>query len=224
MWEAQNLAEATRLLAAMRYSSTTRFARSDFQSKYEAVWKSNCIQQPLSLFRHLVRKRWAEQEDDDVARWALWTEFAGKARVVTAPADVTSLQAFFHEHRDMTRGETLRVLAVTKARHDNLKADFPYTTDLLKSWMTTDRAAQTGCDDKWEGHIFVQQAVPVIGDEASMRTTTVTYDTASSDSVASVLACFAGAQRLERQITLAVKFEGNMTVSCPWRLQVSAQG
>ena len=96
----------------------------------------------------------------------------------------------------MTRGETLRVLAVIKARHYNLKADFPYTTDLLKSWMTTDRAAQTGCDVKWEGHIFVQQAVPVIGDEASMRTTTVTYDTASSDSVASVLACFAGAQRL----------------------------
>ena len=62
--------------------------------------------------------------------------------------------------------------------------------------MTTDRAAQTGCDVKWEGQIFVQQAVPVIGDGASMRTTTVTYDTVSSDSVASVLACFAGAQRL----------------------------
>jgi len=41
MWEAQNPAEATRLLAAMRYLSTTRFARSDLQSKYEAVWKSN---------------------------------------------------------------------------------------------------------------------------------------------------------------------------------------
>jgi len=36
----------------------------------------------------------------------------------------------------------------------------------------------------------------VIGDEASVRTMTVTYDAASSDSVASVLACFAGAQRL----------------------------
>ena len=36
----------------------------------------------------------------------------------------------------------------------------------------------------------------MIGDEASVRTMTVTYDAASSDSVASVLACFAGAQRL----------------------------
>ena len=42
----------------------------------------------------------------------------------------------------------------------------------------------------------MQQGNPVIGDEASVRTTTVTYDAASSDSVASVLACFAGAQRL----------------------------
>jgi len=166
------------------------------QSKYEAVWKSNCIPQPFSLFCHLVHKLWAEQEDDNVARWSLWTEFAAKAHVVTAPADVTSLRAFFHEHRDMTRGETLGVLAVMKARHDNLKEDFPYTMDLLRSWMTTNRAAQTGCDVKWEGQIFVQQGVPVISDEASVRTTTVTYDTASSDSVASVLASFAGAQRL----------------------------
>jgi len=91
-----------------------------------------------------------------VARWSLWTEFAAEAHVVTAPADVTSLRAFFHEHRDMTRGETLRVLAVMRERHDNLKEDFPYTTHLLKSWMTTDRAAQTRCDVKWEGQIFVQ--------------------------------------------------------------------
>jgi hypothetical protein len=196
MWEAHNPAEATRLLGAMRHSSTTRFARSDLQSKYEAVWKSNCIPQPFSLFRHLVRKLWAEQEDDNVARWSLWTEFAAKAHVVTAPADVTSLRAFLHEHRDMTRGEILGVLAVMKTRHDNLKEDFPYTTDLFRSWMTTDRAAQTGCDVKWEGQIFVQQGMPVIGDETSVRTTTVTYDAASSDSVASVLACFPGAQRL----------------------------
>jgi len=101
------------------------------------VWKSNCIPQP-----HLVRKLWAEQEDDDVARWALWTEFAAKTHVVTAPTNVTSLRAFFHEHRDMTRGETLRVLAVMRARRGNLKADFLYTVVLLKSWMTTDRAAQ----------------------------------------------------------------------------------
>ena len=96
----------------------------------------------------------------------------------------------------MTRGETLRVLAVMRARHDNLKEDFLYTTDLVASWMTTDRAAQAGCDVKWEGQIFVHQGVPVIGDEVSVRITTVTYDTASSDSVASVLAYFAGAQRL----------------------------
>jgi len=69
---------------------------------------------------------------------------------------VTSLRAFFHEHRDMTRGETLGVLAVMRARHDNLEEDFPCTTDLLRSWMTTDRADQTGCDVKWEGQIFVQ--------------------------------------------------------------------
>ena len=87
---------------------------------------------------------------------------------MTAPADVTSLRAFFHEHRDVTRGETLRVLAVMRARHDNPKEDFPYTTDLVKSWMTTDRAAQTGCDVKWEGQIFVQQGVAVISDEASV--------------------------------------------------------
>ena len=87
---------------------------------------------------------------------------------MTAPTDVTSLRAFFHEHRDMTRGETLRVFAVMRARHDNLKEDFPYTTNLLGSWMTTDRAAQTGCDVKWEGQIFVQQGNPVIGDEASV--------------------------------------------------------
>jgi len=71
MWETQNPAETTRLLAAMRHSSTTRFARSDLQSKYEAVWKSNCIPQPFSLFHHLVHKLWAEQEDDNVARWSL---------------------------------------------------------------------------------------------------------------------------------------------------------
>jgi len=62
----------------------------------------------------------------------------------------------------------------------------------------------------------------VIGDEASVRTTTVAYDAASSDSVASVLrvrnVC------LERRITLVVKLEGNMTVSCPWRLQAFVQG
>ena len=86
MWEAHNPAEVNRLLGAMRYSSTTRFARSDLQSKYEAVWKSNCIPQPFSLFCHLVRKFWAEQEDDNVARWSLWMEFAAKAHVVTAPA------------------------------------------------------------------------------------------------------------------------------------------
>ena len=71
MWESQNPAEAIRLLAAMRHSSTTTFSRSHLQSKYEAVWKSNRIPQPFSLFRHLVRKLWAKQEDDDVARWAL---------------------------------------------------------------------------------------------------------------------------------------------------------
>jgi len=131
-----------------------------------------------------------------VARWSLWTEFAVKAHIATAPADVTSSRAFFHEHRDMTRGETLRVIVVMRARYDNSKEDFPYTTDLFKSWMTTNQAAQTGCDVKWEGQIFVQQSVSVIGDEASVRTTTVTYDAASSDSVASVLACLAGAQRL----------------------------
>ena len=135
----------------MRHSSTTRFARSDLQFKYEAVWKSNCIPQPFSLFRHLVRKLWVEQEDENLARWSLWTEFAAKAHAVTAPADVTSLRAFFHEHRDMTRGETLRVPAVMRARHDNLKEDFPYTTDLLKSWITTNRAAQTGVMSSGKG-------------------------------------------------------------------------
>jgi len=196
MWEAHNPAEAARLLGAMKHSSKSRFARSDLQSKYEAVCKSSSIPQPFSLFRHLVRKPWAEQEDDNAARWSLWTEFAAKALVVTAPADVTSLRAFFHEYRDMTRGETLRALAVMRARHDNLKEDFPYTTDLLGSWMTTDQAVQVGCDVKLEGQIFVQQGVPVIDNEVSVRITTVTYDAASSDSVASVLACFAGAQRL----------------------------
>ena len=160
------------------------------------MWKSSSILQPFSLFRHLVLKPNAEQEDDNAARWLLWTEFAAKALVVTTPADATCLRAFFHEYRDMTRGETLRVLAVMRARYDNLKEDFLYTTDLVASWMTTDRAAQAGCDVKWEGQIFVHQGVPVIGDEVSVRITTVTYDTASSDSVASVLAYFAGAQRL----------------------------
>jgi len=108
------------------------------------VWKSSSIPQPFSLFRHLVRKLWAEQEDDNAARWSLWTEFALKALVVTTPADVTSLRAFFHEYRDMTRGETLRVFAVMRARHDNLKEDFPYTTNLLGSWMTKLGAMSSG--------------------------------------------------------------------------------
>ena len=141
MWEAHNPAEAARILGVIKHSPTSKFARSDLQSKYDAVCKSSSILHPFSPFRHLVLKPRAEQENDNTARWSLWTEFAARALVVTTPADVMSLRAFFHEYRDMTRGETLRVLAVMRARHDNLKEDFPYTTDLVAIWMTTDRAA-----------------------------------------------------------------------------------
>jgi len=91
MWEAHNPAEETRLLGVIKHSPTSNCTRSDFQSKYNAVCKSSSILQSFSLFRHLVRKPRAEQEDDNAARWSLWTEFAAKALVVTTPADATSL-------------------------------------------------------------------------------------------------------------------------------------